>query len=541
MSYPDAMMASIKKLDANRKNRMQQEIPLLSLEEKNRLLNDFHPDYRPGAHREISVGVNKGDRAVSELVDLLETKGRVEPDTINLNDTFLSVDVLILGGGGAGLTAALFSHDAGATVALATKLRIGDSNTIMAEGGINAAISPGDSPVIHYIDTIGGGNFTNIPSLVKALVFDSPHILKWLEDLGVPFDKDPDSDLPLPHLAGGHTRPRVCPVGDHTGMSIIHVLQAEVEKRNIRILEFSPAVDLIMDDLGQCAGAVLFDLESNQYHVIQAKIVIIATGGIGRLHIQNFPTTNHYGATADGLVIAYRAGAKLGSLDSIQFHPTATAFPELLLGTLVTEVARSRGAQLVNVEGERYINELETRDVVASANIKQVVHEKKGVETPLGMQGVWLDTPLIDIIHGKGTVQKHYRHLYNRFKKYGIDFSTEPVLVYPAEHYQNGGVITDDMGTSNVPNLYVVGEAAGGVHGRNRLGGNSLSDIFVFGRRAGLLAGQKYRDIKTGKLTLDHLVQYHQELRDTGIENHRKSPILLPEYRFEKSLPIFQQ
>jgi len=114
-------------------------------------------------------------------------------------------------------------------------------------------------------------------------------------------------------------------------------------------------------------------------------------------------------------------------------------------------------------------------------------------------------------------------------------------LVYPAEHYQNGGVITDDMGISNVPNLYVVGEAAGGVHGRNRLGGNSLSDIFVFGRRAGLLAGQKYRDIKTGKLTLDHLVQYHQELRDTGIENHRKSPVLLPEYRFEKSLPIFQQ
>ena len=541
MGYPDSMKASIRKLESTRKSRMEQDIPLLSLEEKDQLLTDFHPDYRPGSHRELPVGINSGERVVSELVDLLEAKSLVEPDDLDLNDTFLSVDVLILGGGGAGLTAALYSHDAGASVALATKLRLGDSNTIMAEGGINAAISPGDSPAIHYIDTVGGGNFTNIPDLVKALVLDSPFILKWLEELGVPFDKDPDSDLPLPHLAGGHSRPRVCPVGDHTGTSIIHVLREEVEKRNVRILEFAPAVDLLLDESGQCAGAVLFDLESNQFQVVQSKIVIVATGGIGRLHIQKFPTTNHYGATADGLVIAYRAGAKLGFMDSIQFHPTATAYPELLLGALVTEVARSRGAQLVNADGERYINELETRDVVASANIRQVVHEKKGIETPLGMQGVWLDTPLIDRIHGTGTVQKYYEHLYKRFKKYEIDFSREPILVYPAEHYQNGGVITDDMGKCNIPNLYVVGEAAGGVHGRNRLGGNSLSDIFVFGRRAGIQAGQTYRDVRIGKPTLSHVKEYHQELKAAGIENHRKSPMLLPDYQFEKALPVFQQ
>ena len=520
---------------------MEQDIPLLSLEEKNQLLTDFHPDYRPGSHHELPVGINTGERVVSELVDLLEAKSLVEPDELDLNDTFLTVDILILGGGGAGLTAALYSHDAGASVALATKLRLGDSNTIMAEGGINAAISPGDSPAIHYIDTVGGGNFTNIPDLVKALVLESPFILKWLEELGVPFDKDPDSDLPLPHLAGGHSRPRVCPVGDHTGMSIIHVLREEVERREVRILEFAPAVDLILDENGQCAGAVLFDLDSNQFRIVRSKIVIIATGGIGRLHIQKFPTTNHYGATADGLVIAYRAGAKLGFMDSIQFHPTATAYPELLLGALVTEVARSRGAQLVNADGERYINELETRDVVASANIKQVVREKKGIETPLGMQGVWLDTPLIDMIHGTGTVQKYYRHLYKRFIKYGIDFSKDPILVYPAEHYQNGGVITDDMGKCNIPNLYVVGEAAGGVHGRNRLGGNSLSDIFVFGRRAGIQAGQTYKDVRIGKPTLSHVKEYHQELKAAGIENHRKSPMLLPDYQFEKSLPVFQQ
>lgn len=541
MAYPESMTASIRKLEATRSQRMQQKIPLLSLEEKKRLLNEFHPDYRPGAHREIRVGINHGERAVSELVDLLEAESLVAPEAIDLNNASLAVDVLILGAGGAGLTAALFCHDAGASVALATKLRPGDSNTIMAEGGINAAVSPGDSPVIHYIDTMGGGNFTNIAELVKALVVDSPFIIKWLEDLGVPFDKDPDSDLPLPILAGGHTRPRVCAVGDHTGMSIIHVLRAEVESRGVRVLPFSPAVDLVLDETGQCAGAILLDLESNRFQYVQAKIVILATGGIGRLHIQNFPTTNHYGATADGLVIAYRAGARLGFMDSIQFHPTATAYPELLLGTLVTEVARARGAHLVNADGERYINELETRDVVASANIRQVLAAKKGVTTPLGMQGVWLDTPLIDMINGKGTSLRYYRHICNRFNKYGIDFAREPILIYPAEHYQNGGVITDDMGRSNVPNLYVVGEAAGGVHGRNRLGGNSLSDIFVFGRRAGILAGEQFKDIRLGRPTLDHLAAYRVALKAAGIDTGRKSPLVLPEYRFEKALPVFQQ
>ena len=541
MGYPDSMKSSIRKLESTRKSRMQQEIPILSLEEKNQLLSDFHPDYRSGAHREIPIGVNQGDRAVSELVDLLESDSHVDPTAIDLEDVSLSVDVLILGGGGAGLTAALFCRDAGASVALATKLRLGDSNTIMAEGGINAAVSPGDSPVIHYIDTMGGGNFTNIPELVRALVVDSPSIIKWLEDLGVPFDKDPDSDLPLPILAGGHTRPRVCAVGDHTGMSIIHAVRSEVERRDVRILEFSPAVDLVMDDSGQCAGAVLKDLESERFQVVRSKIVILATGGIGRLHIQGFPTTNHYGATADGLVIAYRAGAKLGFMDSIQFHPTATAYPELLLGTLVTEVARARGAQLVNAEGERYINELETRDVVASANIRQVISEKKGVQTPQGMQGVWLDTPMIDMIKGKGTVQRYYRHLYTRFKKYDIDFAEEPILIYPAQHYQNGGVITDDGGKSNIENLYVIGEAAGGVHGRNRLGGNSLSDLFVFGRRAGIQAGKEFRDIRVGKLTLDHLVDYRNALKAADIDTDRKSPLILPEYRYEKALPVFQQ
>src|SRR4030042_2123683 len=242
------MKESVKRLETTRNTRLKQEMPLLSLQEKYQLLTDFHPDYRPGAHREIPIGINKGDKAVTELVDLLEARSLVEPDEINLEDIDLSSDVLVIGGGGAGLTAALFSHDAGAKVVLTTKLRLGDSNTMMAEGGLNAAISPLDSPVIHYLDTLGGGNFTNIPSLVRALVLDSPYIVEWLENLGVPFDRNPDGDLPIPFLPGGHTRPRVCSVGDYTGMSIIQILRAEVEKRGMTVLEFSPAIDLIKDE-----------------------------------------------------------------------------------------------------------------------------------------------------------------------------------------------------------------------------------------------------------------------------------------------------
>ena len=541
MPYPESLQPSIRKLEETREYRLDQEIPILDFDEKTRLLREFHPDYRSGVHRQLKVGINQDDMAVLELADLLEACCIVDPSVVDLSRVSLEVDTLVIGAGGAGLTAAIFSHDDGASVALATKLRLGDSNTIMAEGGINAAISPGDSPSIHYLDTMGGGNFTNIPELVRALAEDSPFLLKWLEDLGVPFDRDPNSDLPLPLVAGGHSRPRVCSVGDYTGMSIVQVLRAEVEKRDVRILEFSPAVELILDDKGQCAGAILLDITTRVPQVVAAKTVIIATGGIGRLHIQDFPTTNHYGATSDGLVIAYRAGAKLGYLDSIQFHPTGTAYPDQLLGLLVTEVSRSRGAQLVDVDGERYVNELQTRDLVASANIRQVMERKKGITTPSGMQGVWLDTPLIDVIHGEGTVRKSYAHLCHRFKRYNIDFAKEPVLIYPAQHYQNGGIITDEMGRSNVPNLYAAGEAAGGVHGRNRLGGNSLSDLFVFGRRAGMDAAEQAKRITLGRLDLSHAIRYQDELKAAGIESNLKSPLLLPDYRFEKAFPKFNQ
>jgi len=285
----------------------------------------------------------------------------------------------------------------------------------------------------------------------------------------------------------------------------------------------------------------LLDLETNRYLLIRSKITILATGGLGRIHIQNFPTTNHYGATADGIIVAYRAGAKLIYMDSIQFHPTGTCFPPQLIGLLVSETNRARGAHLVNVKGERFINELETRDVVASAIIREVKERNNGVNTPIGSQGIWLDTPVIDIKQGKGFIKGYFQHLCHRFEKYHIDFAKEPILVYPSQHYQNGGVLSDETGKTSIPRLYAVGELAGGVHGRNRLGGNSLTDIFVFGRKSGIAAGSKFKEIEIGKLTLDHIISYQNELGKFGIDTKITSPMLLPDYRYEKAIPLYQQ
>lgn len=541
MSYPQSMMESIAILEATRKKRLEQEIPLLTYQEKDQLLKSFHPDYRPGTRSEISIGVNRGERAPNELVDLFESKSVIDPLTCNLEDIHASVDVLVIGGGGGGMTAALFAHDAGAKVMIATKLRFGDSNTIMAEGGINACTSPGDSPVRYYIDTVGGGGFTNVPDLVRALVQDSPMIIQWLEQLGVPFYRQPDGSFIKRHIAGGHTRPRGHAVGDYTGMTIIQILRDEVLNKGIEVSEFSPAIELILDEHGKCAGAILVNLETNKTMIIKSKITILATGGLGRLHIQNFPTTNHYGATGDGIITAYRAGAKLVFMDSVQFHPTGTSYPPQLIGLLVSEANRSRGAHLVNVKGERFINELETRNVVASAIIREVNERKNGVKTPIGNQGIWLDTPVIDIKQGKGFVRDYFKHLCHRFEEYNIDFAKQPILVYPSEHYQNGGILTDPMGQTNIPRLYAIGEVAGGVHGNNRLGGNSLTDIFVFGRRAGIQAGETFKEVTIGALSLSHVLDYHDELTKAGIETGKQSPMLLPDYTYEKATPHYEQ
>jgi len=543
MGYENKLRESVQRLESTRKKRLSQEIPILNLPEKEDLITNFHPDHRPNVKRKLSCGVDKGSLLPTELSDLLEARSIFDPDEIDLESPRHEVDILVIGGGGGGATAALFAHQCGADVLLATKLRFGDSNTIMAEGGINACVSPGDSPIRYFVDTMGGGDFTNKRELVRALAMDSPRILRWLEELGIPFDKEPDGSVPKAtfRLGGGHSRPRVHSAGDFTGMAIMQTLREEVYNKQIEVLEFSPVIDLLLDDQGKCSGAVLMNLETRKPCVIRAKKTIMATGGLGRLHLQKMPTTNHYGATADGIVVGYRAGARLAFMDSVQFHPTGTAYPEQLVGLLVSEGLRGRGAHLVNKDGERFINELETRDTVAAAIVREISERKKGIETPTGMKGVWLDVPVIDMVKGEGTIVKFLKHLHHRFKLYDIDMSREPILVYPAEHYQNGGFLSDDKGRSAVENLYVVGEVAGGVHGYNRLGGNSLIDIFVFGRRVGIDAAETARDSEFCNVTLDHVRKYNQELCDNGLDRGLKSPLLLPDYRYEKALPQVHQ
>jgi succinate dehydrogenase / fumarate reductase flavoprotein subunit len=299
-------------------------------------------------------------------------------------------------------------------------------------------------------------------------------------------------------------------------------------------------VELLLDDKGQCGGAVLLNFDTGQHVVVKAKKTIVATGGMGRLHPQGFPTSNHYGATADGLVMAYRSGAKLLYIEYIQYHPTGIAWPEQMLGLLISEALRAQGAQVVNGEGEIFANRLETRDALSAAIIRECGERGKGVLTPTGMVGVWLDTPIIDIVGGEGTFLSRFAGIYERFKKYDIDPTREPILVYPTQHYQNGGVQINQYGETEIPNLYMAGEVSGGVHGHNRLGSNSLVDIFVFGRRAGIHAAKKMKETIIGNLTLDHVAGYNVELKRAGIVGSYTSPMLLPDYRFEKALTTVQ-
>ena len=296
---------------------------------------------------------------MNELVDILEGRGRLAPDMLDLEQIDHDTDVLIIGGGGAGASAALLARENGAKVILTTKLRFGDSNTMMAQGGIQAADKPNDSPVIHYLDVIGGGSFTNAPDLVEALAMEAPMVIQWLEGLGVMFDKEPDGTMITIHF-GGTSRKRAHSAGDYSGAAIMRPLRDEVLSypEDITVLEFAPVIELLMDDKGQVAGAILQNMETGEHLVVRAKCTIIATGDSGRLHYQGFATTNHYGATGDGLVLAYRVGAKLLHQDTYQYHPTGAAYPEQIVGQLVTAMVRGLGAQVVNADGEQFVYHL---------------------------------------------------------------------------------------------------------------------------------------------------------------------------------------
>jgi succinate dehydrogenase / fumarate reductase flavoprotein subunit len=534
MAYPESMLASIKQLEATRPSRMAQQIPLLAPDVKQSLLEGFHPDYKQGTMRQLLLGPNKGDKTPHELANLFEAYSAIDPAQVKLTEPDYDVDVLVIGGGGAGVAAALKAQEQGAHVLLVTKLRVADANTTMAQGGIQAADKANDTPALHYLDVLGGGGYKNVPELVRALVNDAPGVIAWLEALGVMFDKDPDGTMQTIH-GGGTARKRMHACRDYTGLEIMRCLKDEALNRQVATVEYNAAVELITGPDGRCWGAVLLDLENARLKIVKAKATIVATGGSGRLHVQGFPTTNHYGATADGLVLAYRAGAKLAFMDTIQYHPTGVAYPTQIVGQLITEKVRSVGAQLTNLEGNRFIYELETRDCVASALIRECQERGLGVKTPTGDYGVWLDTPLIEILKGPGTILKQLPAMYRQFINFGIDMTKEPILTYPTQHYQNGGILLDAQGKTTVAGLYVAGEAAGGIHGRNRLMGNSLLDIIVFGRRAGMAAAAEAKGMKATsvRLTLDHAMHYNAAAKAAGVPKDRKAPMLLPDYRPE--------
>ena len=527
--YTQEMLDSIKKVEATRPSRIGVEPRRMDADEKDKLLREFHPDYITSQFAELKMGPNKGEKVPLELAATLQAHSRIKASDVDLSNPDYDVDVLVIGGGGAGSSAAIMAHEGGANVMIVTKLRHGDANTMMAEGGIQAADKPNDSPAIHYLDAMGGGHFKNIPELLEKLVCEGPDAVKWLNDLGVLFDKEPDGTMITTH-GGGTSRKRMHAAKDYTGAEIMRVLRDEVINRGIPVVDFTSAIEIILDENGKAAGAVLMNMETHDLLVAKAKTVIIATGGAGRMHYQGFPTSNHYGATADGLVLAYRVGAPLLYAYTLQYHPTGVAYPSQIYGALVTEKVRSIGAMLVNSEGEAFMHPLETRDVSAASIIRECKARHKGVNIPGGGYGIWLDTPMIDMIHGEGTIEKRIPAMLRMYLKYDIDMRKVPILIYPTLHYQNGGIKIAADGMSDVENLYVAGEAVGGIHGENRLMGNSLLDVIVFGRNAGVSAAAKAKETTVGTLTLDHIARFEKELADAGIVTDKVSPILLPRY-----------
>ena len=537
MSYTPEMKELIKKVEATRpqrieKSRKNEHYPDLSLEEREQVLKKFHPDYMDEGRRAVKVGPNKGDVFPEEVVDLLESKTRIDVPRIDLEKVDFETDVLVIGGGGAGTAAALTAQEQGMKVIIATKLRHGDANTVMAEGGIQGATQEGDSPFYHYLDTIGGGHFTNQSDLVEALVHDAPLVIAWLESLGMMFDKDKEGRLAVRHF-GGSSRKRMHSAGDMTGAEIMRIIRDETRNcsDDITVLEFSPAIELLLDEEGKCGGALLYSLDTEEYILVKAKTVIVATGGFGRLHVQGYATTNHYGATMDGVVMAYRAGVKTTFMHSTQYHPTGAAYPEQNVGLLITEKTRGLGAHVLNKLGEQFCFPLEPRDIESALLIRECTERDNGVITPTGRLGVWLDSPMIDVLHGEGTVEQELPAKFIQFKRYEIDISKEPMLVYPTLHYQSGGIFMNAQTETSLKGLYSAGEVSGGIHGDNRLMGNSLLDILTFGRRAGTVAAHYVKSgIEVKKLNASHLTAFEDELKSAGIEDPLVGPMLLPDY-----------
>jgi succinate dehydrogenase / fumarate reductase, flavoprotein subunit len=392
-------------------------------------------------------------------------------------------DVLIIGAGGAGLRAAVAAAEHGLSVGIVTKSLLGKAHTVMAEGGMAAAlgnVDPDDSWRQHFMDTMKSGRFINNWRMAEIHAKESPDRVYELEQWGALFNRTPEGKISQRPF-GGHTYRRLAHVGDRTGLELIRTMQEKVLATDAKVYMETTITKLFKKD-GRVVGALAYTRENGKFVHFKAKAVVMATGGWGRIFKV---TSNSWEGTGDGVVLGYDAGAELVDMEMMQFHPTGMVWPPGVRGLLVTEGVRGEGGVLRNSEGKRYMEkydpekmELSTRDVVARANYTEV-QEGRGSEHG----GVYLDiTPL-----GYDGIMKKLPTMYEQFLKLAdIDISKEPMEVFPTVHYTMGGIKIDpETAASSVPGLFAAGEVAGGLHGANRLGGNSLSDLLVFGRRAG--------------------------------------------------------
>jgi succinate dehydrogenase / fumarate reductase flavoprotein subunit len=405
---------------------------------------------------------------------------------------------LIIGAGGAGLRAAIEALAQGASVGVVCKSLLGKAHTVMAEGGIAAAmanVDPADDWRTHFGDTMRGGKLLNNWRMAQIHAVEAPERVRELEQWGALFDRTSDGNI-LQRAFGGHTFKRLCHVGDRTGLEMIRTLQDRGVHLGIDVY-MECSVTRLLKDGERVAGAFGYWREQGRFVVFKAKSVVIATGGIGKAWSI---TSNSWEYTGDGMALAYDAGAELMDMEFVQFHPTGMVWPPGVQGILVTEAVRGEGGVLRNKDGERFMErydpekmELSTRDVVARAIYTEA---KDGRGTEHG--GAYLD-----ISHKSADyVKKKLPSMYHQFRELAdVDITKEPMEVGPTCHYMMGGIRVDaETAQTNVPGLFAAGEAAAGLHGANRLGGNSLSDLLVFGRRAGLAAAEHAKVVKSAQV-----------------------------------------
>ncbi|MDK1022133.1 MAG: fumarate reductase/succinate dehydrogenase flavoprotein subunit [Candidatus Hydrogenedentes bacterium] len=426
-------------------------------------------------------------------------------------------DVLIIGAGGAGLSAAIKASSEGVSVGVVCKSLLGKAHTVMAEGGMAASlgnVDDRDNWRVHFADTMRGGQYLNNPQMAELHAKEAPDRVNELESWGALFDRTPDGKI-LQRNFGGHKYPRLAHVGDRTGLEMIRTLQDHGIHQGIDF-HMEVAIIRLLKDGDRVVGAFGYDREKGRFHVFKAKAIIMATGGIGRAFRV---TSNSWEYTGDGHALAYDAGAELKDMEFVQFHPTGMVWPPSVKGILVTEGVRGEGGILTNSEGRRFMfddipelyvsstadnpeegwrytqgdrdarrpPELLTRDHVARCIVKQI---KEGKGSPHG--GVYLDIAWIKekLPNAEEHIKKKLPSMYHQFIELaGIDITKEVMEVGPTTHYIMGGISVDgDTQISTVPGLFACGECAAGLHGANRLGGNSLSDLLVFGNRAGRFA-----------------------------------------------------